>query len=171
MQLLSFLCSIPGSSWGVTFFSSFIFETAPDSNNNFMIPLFSDLLSVAIIILNISLLYGGIVYLLEFDGRNGKIMVIRSVVVFLLLISLFSPAYDPVTFNFRYLDNIFPLISYILAYLLFIFAASALILFIGNLGFYLLSSHPRKGEGLKRCGFCLLCVLLPLGFQFPKFPL
>lgn len=153
------------------FSTSFILELVSNSNVSFITHLFSDLLSVAIIILNLSLLYGGIMYLLDSYGRNGRMMVIRSVVMFLLLVSLFSPSYDPVSFNFKRLADIFHLISFFLAYFLFMFAALALILFIGNLGFYLLFSHPRRSDGLKRSGFCLLCVLLPLGFQFPGFPI
>lgn len=171
MLVLSFVSFTLRNTHSNMFSSSFGINVVSNSNANFIAHLFSDLLSLTIIIVNLSMLYGGIIYLLDFNGRNGRVMVIRSVVVFLLLFSLFSPSYDSVSFNFKHLADIFPLISIFISYFLFIFAALALILFIGNLGFYLLSSHPRRSDGLKRSGFCLLCILLPLGFQFPRFPL
>jgi ABC-type sulfate transport system permease component len=98
-------------------------------------------------------------------------MVFRSFVVLMLLIFLFNPQSDESSPFLGSLEDFIILASYLTSYLLFIFAALSLIIFIANLGLYLVASDRNRLNIIKKSCFCLVCVLLPLGFQFPNMPL
>lgn len=133
--------------------------------------LFPILLSITIVTVNLSLISGAIVYLLDYNEDNGKIMILRSFIILILLISIFNPKFPNSTVVMEPFEGFLPLTSFITSYLLFIFAALSLIVFLGNLGLYLIASDSKRVKNLKKSVFCLICIILPLGFQFPNMPL
>ncbi|MFX0122320.1 MAG: hypothetical protein ACFFAE_01695 [Candidatus Hodarchaeota archaeon] len=133
--------------------------------------LFPFLLSVTIVTLNLSLISGAIVYLLDYDEKNGKMMILRSFTILMLLIFIFNPNFPNSFVPTEPFKEFQFLTSFITSYLLFIFAALSLIVFLGNLGLYMISSDTKRVKGLKKSIICLICVILPLGFQFPNMPL
>ncbi len=133
--------------------------------------LFPILLCIAIVSANLSLIVGAILYLLESNEEDGKVMIQRSFVTSCLLFFIFNP-YSPSSIPIAEPFEGFQLFtSFVISYLLFLFAALSLIIFIGNLGFFLLSSDKKTIRRLKKSFICLICVILPLGFQFPNMPL
>ncbi|MHA2243923.1 MAG: hypothetical protein ACXADY_03055 [Candidatus Hodarchaeales archaeon] len=140
-----------------------------------IIELFSSIfpvsLSIAIVTVNISLISGAIVYLLGSSEENGKMMIFRSLVILLILISIFNPNFPNSTVVMEPFEGFQPLTSFLTSYLLFIFAALSLIVFLGNLGLYIIESDSKRIKNLKKSVFCLICIILPLGFQFPNMPL
>lgn len=143
--------------------------------SNQLIELFSSifpvLLSITIVTVNVSLISGAIVYLLDSNEENGKMMILRSLVILLILISIFNPNFPNSTVVMEPFDGFQLLTSFITSYLLFIFAALSLIVFLGNLGLYIIASDSKRIKNLKKSVFCLICIILPLGFQFPNMPL
>ena len=133
--------------------------------------IFPVLLSITIVTVNISLISGAIVYLLDSNEENGKMMILRSLVILLVLISIFNPNFPNSTVVMEPFEGFWPLTSFITSYLLFIFAALSLIVFLGNLGLYIIASDSKRIKNLKKSVFCLICIILPLGFQFPNMPL
>lgn len=132
--------------------------------------LFPVLLNIAIVVTNLSLLTGAILYLLENNEENGKKMIKRSLITNSIIFLIFTPySSNTLTINEPF-EGFQIFASFITSYLLFIFAALSFILFIGNLGLYLLSTNVNTTDQLKKSFFCLICVILPLGFQFPNMP-
>ncbi|MFX0137194.1 MAG: hypothetical protein ACFFDN_26375 [Candidatus Hodarchaeota archaeon] len=138
---------------------------------NFFSGIFVILLIVATVTTNISLIWGGIIYLLDYKEENGKKIIIRSFIVLMLIIILFNPHPIESSPALGSLDDFNYLTSYITSYLLFIFASISKITFIGNLGLYLLASNRKRIYTIKKSCLCLFCVLLPLGFQLPIMPI
>ncbi|UCG00567.1 MAG: hypothetical protein JSW11_13170 [Candidatus Heimdallarchaeota archaeon] len=143
--------------------------------SNKMMEFFSSLfpisLCIAIVVVNLSIISGAIVYLLDYNEENGKKMILRSLAVLALLIFIFNPNFpttEEVTEPFEGFQSI---TSFITSYLLFIFAALSFIIFLGNLGLYIISSDKKRINTLKKSLICLVCIILPLGFQFPNMPL
>ncbi len=128
-------------------------------------------LSIAFVTINISLISGAIIYLLDYNEENGKLMIIRSFIILLLLISIFNHNFLDFSVIIEPFEGFHQLASIITSYLLFAFAALSFIIFIGNLGLYLVVSDVKRIRNLKKSVFCLVCIVLPLGFQFPKIPL
>ena len=133
--------------------------------------IFPVLLSITIVTVNISLISGAIVYLLDSNEENGKMMILRSLVILLIVIFIFNPNFPNSTVVMEPFEGFRPLTSFITSYLLFIFAALSLIVFLGNLGLYIIVSDSKRIKNLKKSVFCLICIILPLGFQFPNMPL
>ncbi len=135
---------------------------------SFIHKIFPVTLTLAIFMVNLSFIIGAILYLLDYDELNGKKMLFRSAILSILLFFVFN------VYTFTELEEPFQgfekFASFITAYLLFIFAALSLILFLGNLGYYLLSPNPSQKRILKKTLFCLLCTFIPLGLQFPAMP-
>ena len=133
--------------------------------------LFPILLGITIVTVNLSLISGAIVYLLDCNDDNGKMMILRSLTILILLISIFNPNFPNSTSVMEPFEGFLPLTIFLTSYLLFIFAALSLIVFLGNLGLYIIASDSKRVKNLKKSIFCLLCIILPLGFQFPNMPL
>ncbi|MFX0013626.1 MAG: hypothetical protein ACFFB2_10795 [Promethearchaeota archaeon] len=133
--------------------------------------LFPFLLSIAIVTVNLSLISGSIIYLLNYNEENGKMMIFRSISILILLIFIFNLEFPNSPFVEEPFEGFYILMSFITSYLLFIFAVLSLIIFLGNLGLYLIISDSKRIKNLKKSGFCLVCIILPLNFQFPKMPL
>ena len=127
--------------------------------------------SIAVIITNLSLILGGIIFLLDSREDNGKEMIFRS----LFVISIFSFIFKGLSVNndlfFEEISNIELLGSFILLYLLFSLAALALIMFIVNCGLYMINPNPKNVKGIKKSVVCIFAVLLPLGLHFPTLPI
>jgi hypothetical protein len=132
--------------------------------------IFPFLLSLTIVIINISLIWGGITFLLNFNEKDGKMMIIRSFAVLVLVTYLFKPSNSSHIEFLRLSNDLLNLTFFITSYLLFIFAALSIITFIGNLGLYLLSSNSKRIDNLKKSTLCFICAILPLGLQFPFMP-
>ncbi len=128
-------------------------------------------LSIAFVTINISLISGAIIYLLDLNEENGKLMIIRSFIILLLLISIFNHNFYYSTITIEPFEGFHQLTSFITSYLLFAFAALSFIIFIGNLGLYLVFPDAKRIRNLKKSMLCLICIVLPLGLQFPKIPL
>ena len=126
--------------------------------------------TIAVIVTNISLILGGLIYLLDSQEKNGKEMIFRS----LSMIFLFIFIFNDIIFTNNSLSNdlggIEELGSYILLYLLYSFATLSLIMFIVNCGLYLINPNPKTVKGIKKSIVCIFTALLPLGFNFPSFP-
>ncbi|MHA2075024.1 MAG: hypothetical protein ACW97X_10420 [Candidatus Hodarchaeales archaeon] len=142
---------------------------------DFLSRLFPILLCLAIVVVNLSLITGAIIYLLDNNEYNGKIMIQRSFIILCAIYMIFNP-YSPGSLTIvEPFDGFQSFTSFVTSYLLFIFAALSMVLFILNLGFYLISTSPISRLNaiyrLKRCGICLICVLLPLSFSFPNMPI
>jgi succinate dehydrogenase hydrophobic anchor subunit len=133
--------------------------------------IFPILLCVTFVTVNLSLILGAIVYLLDYNEENGKMMILRSLTILTLLIFVFNPNFPNSIEVTEPFEGFQSLTSFITSYLLFIFASLSLIVFLGNLGLYLISSDTKRIKTLKKSIFCLVCVILPLGFQFPNMPL
>lgn len=133
--------------------------------------LFPILLCVTIVIVNLSLIFGAIIYLLDYNEENGRMMILRSLAILTLLIFIFHSEFPTTIEVTEPFEGFQSLTSFITSYLLFIFASLSLIVFLGNLGLYLLSSDRNRIKTLKKSMICLICVILPLGFQFPNMPL
>ncbi len=133
--------------------------------------IFPVLLNVAIVTVNLTLISGAIIYLLDYNEENAKKMIFRSFIVLILLISIFNLNFPNPSVVAEPFKGFQSLTSFITSYLLFIFAALSLIIFIGNLGLYLIGSDSKRIKNLKKSAFCLVCIILPLGFQFPNMPL
>jgi hypothetical protein len=129
------------------------------------------LLEIAIIIANISLFSGAIIYLLDYDEENGKKMIFRSVLIILLIVNVFNMEIQRTSEIIGLIKDYQDIASFITSYLLFIFAALSSIIFIGNLGLYIIESNSKRINGIKKSGICLACIILPLGFQFPIVPI
>ena len=138
--------------------------------------LFPILLCVAIFVVNLSLITGAIIYLIDNrDDYNGKVMIQRSFIILCVIYIVFNPS-SPNSINIvEPFDGFHLFTTFITSYLLFIFAALSLILFIVNLGLYTVYtsqiSRINVVYRLKRCGICLICVILPLSFNFPNMPI
>lgn len=128
------------------------------------------LLEIAVIIANFSLISGAIIYLLDYDEENGKKMIFRSVVIILLIVNVFNMEIQRTSEIIGLIKEFQEIASFITSYLLFIFAALSSIIFIGNLGLYIIESNSKRINGIKKSGFCLASIILPLGFQFPIVP-
>jgi hypothetical protein len=133
--------------------------------------LFPFLLNIAIVVVNLSLITGAILYLLEDNEENGKKMIKRSLITCAIIFLIFTPYSSNSISITEPFEGFQFFTSFITSYLLFVFAALSLILFISNLGLYLLSANKNTTNHLKKSFFCLICVILPLGFQFPNMPL
>lgn len=131
---------------------------------------FPVLLSIAFVTVNFSIISGAIIYLLDYNEENGKIMVLRSLVILLLLIILFDINYLNSIIVMKPLNEFQSITSFIISYMLFILATLSLIIFIGNLGLFLISGDFNRKKTIKKSFICLVCILLPLGFQFPNMP-
>jgi hypothetical protein len=147
-----------------------LLENFSDNIIDFFSTLFPYLLSISIAILNISFICGGINYLLDYNEENGKLIIIRSFILLLLIFFIFNPSSSESTIFTDSLEGFRELISFITSYLLFIFAALSLIMFIINLGLLFTIYDYKRVKKIKKCVLCLLCTLLPLGFQFPSMP-
>jgi hypothetical protein len=78
--------------------------------------IFGTLLIVATITTNISLIWGGLIYLLDYKEENGKIIVIRSFIVLMLLIVLFNPQPKESSTALGSLESFNYLTSYLTSY-------------------------------------------------------
>lgn len=132
--------------------------------------LFPILLCITIVTINLSLISGAIVYLLDYNEENGKMMILRSLAILTLLVFIFNPNFPNSLEVTEPFEGFQSLTSFITSYLLFIFASLSLIVFLGNLGLYLISSDTKRIKTLKKSIICLICVILPLAFQFPNMP-
>ena len=152
-------------------------ENLPKLVIGFLSRLFPILLCLAIFVVNISLITGAIKYLifLDLNDSNGKIMIQRSFIILCAIYIVFNPYSPESIIIVEPFDGFQSFIAFVTSYLLFIFAALSLILFILNLGLYLISTSPINRLNaiyrLKRCIICLICVLLPLSFSFPNMPI
>ncbi len=163
---------------GELFSSDFLVDikNLPKLVIEFLSRLFPILLCVAIFVVNLSLITGAIIYLIDnYNEYNGKVMIQRSFIILCVIYIVFNP-YSPNSINIvEPFDGFHLITSFITSYLLFIFAALSLILFIVNLGHYLVYTSPISRLNavyrLKRCGICLICVILPLSFNFPNMPI
>ncbi|MFX1506965.1 MAG: hypothetical protein ACFFDC_12750 [Promethearchaeota archaeon] len=98
-------------------------------------------------------------------------MILRSLAILTLLFYIFNPNFPNMGEIIEPFDGFQSLATFITAYLLFIFASLSLIVFLGNLGLYIISSDMKRKKNLKKSVICLLCVIFPLGFQFPNMPI
>lgn len=137
----------------------------------FFSQIFPIFLNITIVMVNISLISGAIIYLLDDNNENGKAMIMRSFLVLIILISIFNQNYPNLTTITEPFEGFQSLTAFITSYLLFVFAALSLIIFLGNLGLYIISSNTKRIRNLKKSAFCLICIFLPLGFQFPNMPI
>lgn len=137
---------------------------------SFFEEIFPYLHSVTIMICTISLLIGGIIYLLDENEKNGKKTIFRSLIMLILYILIFKDIFLQLNINIREFEQLQSLSSYISFYLLFILASLSLILFIGTCGLYVISPNSKLVERMRKCIICFLAVIIPLGINFPKFP-
>ncbi|MHA2106516.1 MAG: hypothetical protein ACW99R_02250, partial [Candidatus Hodarchaeales archaeon] len=128
------------------------------------------LYALAIIISNLSLILGGITYLLDEREENGKWMIARALSIITLFIFLFNDVSLMERINSTRFDQIETFTSYISMYLLFILATLSLIYLIGNCGLYLMNQERNFVKNIRKSIICLLVVILPLGNHFPQFP-
>ncbi|MHA1213914.1 MAG: hypothetical protein ACTSPG_01330 [Candidatus Hodarchaeales archaeon] len=131
------------------------------------------LVLIAILVSNITLIAGGITYLIDYNEKNGKLMIARSIIILAIIISIFKPFKRNETStsaDTTFAEEFLPVFSYIITYLLFAFASLALILFIANLGLYVIDHTSNRAHNVKKSFICLFCVFLPIGLQFPKMP-
>ena len=146
-------------------------ESLSNKINEFFASFFPILLCITIVTVNLSIMIGALVYLLDYNEENGKMMILRSLATLTLLIFIFNPNLPNMGEVVEPFEGFQSLATYITAYLLFIFASLSLIVFIGNLGLYIISSDLKHEKTLKKSMICLLSVIVPLGFQFPNMPI
>ncbi|MFX1515021.1 MAG: hypothetical protein ACFFC6_01850 [Promethearchaeota archaeon] len=137
----------------------------------FFSTIFPILLCITIVTINLSIVFGALVYLLDHNENNGKMMIVRSLAILTLIIFIFNPIFPNIGEVNEPFEGFLSITSYITAYMLFIFASLSLIIFLGNLGLYIISSDTKHKKALKKSVICILCVVLPMGFQFPNMPL
>jgi uncharacterized membrane protein YozB (DUF420 family) len=142
-----------------------------DKINDFFSSIFPILLGITILTVNLSIIIGAIIYLLDYNEENGKMMILRSLAILTLLIYIFNPNFRGMGEVIEPFEGFQSIAAYITAYLLFIFSSLSLIVFLGNLGLYMVSSDLKRKKTLKKSLICLICVILPLGFQFPNMPI
>ena len=116
-------------------------------------------------------MFGAIIYLLDYNEENGKMIIFRSLAILTLIIFIFNPISPNMGEVTEPFEGFLSITSYITAYMLFIFASLSLIVFLGNLGLYIISPDTKHIRTLKKSLICILCVILPMGFQFPNMPL
>ena len=159
---------------GLNPFIPFSIEQTIETFSSYIISVLEIILPVLIVlafaITNIALIFGGITYLVDYNEENGKMIIFRSLIVLIIIINIFNDFNDNNQPKNVLFSDIIPISSYITSYLLFTFGTLSLIIFIGNLGLYLIEADYRRKKNLKKSIICLLCVLLPLGFQFPRMP-
>ena len=137
----------------------------------FFSSIFPILLCITIVTVNLSILFGAITYLLDYNEENGKMIIFRSLAILTLIIFIFNPISPNIGEVIEPFEGFLSITSYITAYMLFIFASLSLIVFLGNLGLYIISPDTKHIRTLKKSLICILCVVVPLGFQFPNMPL
>ena len=126
---------------------------------------------IAVIISNLSLVLGGIIFLLDSREDNGKEMIFRSLIVIFIFFFIFKGlSVNSDLYNVE-ISNIELLGSFILLYLLFSLAALALIMFFVNCGLYMINPTSKNIKGIKKSVVCIFAVLLPLGLHFPTVPI
>jgi len=156
-------------------FDPFTIEQTIETFSSYIISILESILPVLIILAfvtsNIALIFGGITYLVDYNEENGKRIIFRSLIVLILMMNIFPYPLDNEQPETGIQTDIIPITSYITSYLLFTFGALSLIVFIGNLGLFLIEADLKRKKNLKKSIICLLCVLLPLGFKFPKMPI
>ena len=126
--------------------------------------------AIAVFISNISLVVGGIIFLLDSREDNGKEMVFRSIFVIFTFFFIFKGLSINNNMYIKEIDSIEIIGTFILLYVLFSFAALSLIMLIVNCGLYLIDPAPKNLRGIKKSAICIFAVLLPLGFNFPTLP-
>lgn len=151
----------------------FRFEILPEnfpSILGFFADIFPFFYAIAVITTNISLVVGGIIFLLDSREDNGKEMIFRSLFAILIFFSIFNGlSINNDLFNVE-ISNIEAFSSFILLYLLFSLAALSLIMLIVNCGLYMMNPTPKNVKGIKKSVICIFAVLLPLGLHFPTLP-
>ncbi len=139
-----------------------------------VISLFVDVIpflyAIAVVISNISLIIGGLTYLLDEKEENGKWMIIRALSVIGLFMFIFNDTSLKNSLHSTNYAQLEAFTSFLSMYLVFIFATLSLIYFTGNCGLYLLNQEKIAVKNIKKSIFCLLLVILPLGNHFPEFP-
>ena len=132
-----------------------------------ILPLFY---TISIMITNISLILGGLIYLLDSREENGKNMIFRSLFILFLFIFIFKDSSILDNSLHNPYQEIEELGSFILRYLLYSFTTLSLIMFLANCGFYLLNPNHKTAKGIKKSVLCIFAAMLPLGFNFPTLP-
>ena len=127
--------------------------------------------AIAVFISYISLVVGGITFLLDSRDENGKEMIFRSLIVIFIFFFIFKGLFMNYETYDAEISNIEVLGSFILLYLLFSLAALSLIMLIVNCGLYMINPSPKNKKGIKKSVICIFAVLLPLGFNFPTLPI
>ena len=152
------------------FFDVEEFQGVSSSIIGFFAEIFPFFHALALTVINISLLAGGIIYLLDERDENGKEMIIRSVIMFILYIFIFNDASLQDNTNLKDFEQLEVLTSFISLYLLFILAVLALIIFIGTCGLYIINPNPKLIEKMRKSLICFFAVIIPLGINFPNIP-
>ncbi|MHA1978092.1 MAG: hypothetical protein ACW98F_00490 [Candidatus Hodarchaeales archaeon] len=146
------------------------YEGISESVISLFIEVLPFLYALAIIISNLSLILGGITYLLDDREENGKWMIIRSLSIITLFIFIFNDITLENNFNSTNYEQLETFTSFISMYLVFILATLSLIYLIGNCGLYLINQERIFIKNIKKSIICLLVIILPLGKHFPEFP-
>jgi hypothetical protein len=141
-----YLCSIlfvrvdalPGKFHGILDFFEAIF------------PLFY---AIAVFISYISLVVGGITFLLDSRDENGKEMIFRSLTVILIFFFIFKGLFMNYNKYRVEISNIEVLGSFVLLYSLFSLAALSLIMLIVNFGLYMINPSPKNKKGSQLLSF------------------
>ncbi|MFW9903366.1 MAG: hypothetical protein ACFFFH_03460 [Candidatus Thorarchaeota archaeon] len=125
-------------------------ESISDEIIEFFSLIFPILLCITIFAVNLSIILGSVIYLLDYNEENGKMIILRSLAILTLLIFIFNPNFPDIGEYVEPFDGFTSLATYITAYLLFIFASLSLIVFLGNLGLYIISSDIKRKKTLKK---------------------
>ena len=125
---------------------------------------------IALLISYLSLILGGITYLLDEREENGKKMIIRALSIITLFIFIFNDFSPKNNMNSPNLEQLESFTSFISMYLVFILATLSLIFLIGNCGLYIINPEKNFVKNIRKSIICLLVVIIPLGNNFPNFP-
>jgi hypothetical protein len=137
---------------------------------DFFAEIFPYLHALVLIVINFSLITGGIIYLINERGENGKNMTMRAVAMFLLYYFIFNDSliqHRSILSEYAQIEH---LTTFISLYLLFILAALSLIILIGTCGLYIISPDPSLLRQIRKSLLCFLAVIVPLGINFPQIP-
>ena len=123
---------------------------------------------LAIMVANICILIGALVYLLDDREYTGKQMILRSFLTPIILTVVFSGNDSFFVMKSEYLEKIESFYNFALIYLLFILTAISIILLTASCGLYLIDSKSEYSKYMRKSIICLIAVFIPMGMKFPS---
>jgi len=125
---------------------------------------------LAIMVANLCVIIGALIYLIDDREYHGKQMILRSLLALIILTIVFSGNNTALVMNSEDLRMFESFYHFTLNYLLFILAALSIILFFASCGLFLIDSKSKYSKYMRKSIICLIAVLVPMGMKFPSIP-